>query len=80
LEPIEVIPLIGPSRKLRIEADLNESIGQLIERISRELGVSGAFFRLVGHGGKIIYEEAEVGRVVKEVGKTFYFYPEVMGG
>ncbi|MEM0481941.1 MAG: hypothetical protein QXM16_03510 [Nitrososphaerota archaeon] len=76
---IEIIPLIGPARRLRVEVAQNERVDQLINRISREIGVSGAFFKLVGKG-KVIEEAAEVEEVVKEVGKTFYFYPEVMGG
>ncbi|MCS7145833.1 MAG: hypothetical protein RMJ28_04785 [Nitrososphaerota archaeon] len=79
METIEVIPLVGPSRKLRLEVALNERVGQLIERVEKEIGVSGAFFKLVGKG-RVIDEAAEVGEVVKEVGRTFYFYPEVMGG
>ncbi|GBC71705.1 hypothetical protein HRbin02_01493 [Candidatus Calditenuaceae archaeon HR02] len=79
MEVIEIIPLIGPARRVRVEVGPDERVGQLIDRVSREIGVSGAFFRLVGKG-KVIDEAAGVGEVVREVGKTFYFYPEVMGG
>ncbi len=79
MEVIEIIPLIGPARRFKVEVALNERVSQLIDRVSREVGVSGAFFRLVGKG-KVIDEAAEVGEVIREVGKTFYFYPEVMGG
>jgi hypothetical protein len=79
MEVIEIIPLIGPARRFKIEVSLNERVEQLIDRVSREIGVSGAFFKLVGRG-KVIDEAAEVGEVIREVGKTFYFYPEVMGG
>lgn len=79
MEIIEVIPLVGPSRRLRLEVGLNERVGQIVEKIAHQVGVSGAFFKLVGNG-RVVDEAAEIGEVVRELGRTFYFYPEVMGG
>ncbi|MEM0444547.1 MAG: hypothetical protein QXO86_02925 [Nitrososphaerota archaeon] len=76
---IEVVPLIGPSRRLRLEVAFDERVGKIVEKVSREVGVSGYFFKIVGKG-RVLSEEAVIGEVVKDVGNTFYFYPEVMGG
>jgi len=76
---VEVIPLVGPPRRLRLEVGLSETVGGLLERVVQILGVSGGFFRLVSDG-KVLEDSMRLEEAIREGDSKFFLYPEVMGG
>jgi len=76
---LEVVPLVGPPRRIRIEVGAKERVGDLLNRLSGEIHVSGAFFKLVARG-RVLGDEEVVEDVIRAEGSTLYFYPEAVGG
>lgn|GEM_PF-786821 len=76
---VEIIPLVGPPRRVKLSVRQSETVGMLLERVMELLGASGGFFRLVSNG-RVLDDAAKVEEALSGTDGRLFFYPEVLGG